>query len=259
MRRITTLGLCALAVFAIAAVAAGSALAEPSGEFGFCVAKAGGKYENSGCTKEKAGANKFEWTPVKATEPVSIKAKLKAGTVGTLETVKGTKITCKKSSLTGEIVNAHEIGKVVAAFEECETGKIPCESSGQPEGKIVTAVLAGGTGVEKKGTTPPINNKLAEELHGPGGGAIAEFECAGLTAVAAGSVLHPTKAGKMLTSEIETYAQSKGEQKPSRYEGEAEDSHTIIATLGGGFPEEAGQVVSAEVSFGRAVELNPTL
>ena len=53
-------GLCLVAVFAIAAVTASSASALP--EWGKCVAKAGGKYSDSNCTvKAKKGTGTFEW------------------------------------------------------------------------------------------------------------------------------------------------------------------------------------------------------
>ena len=61
MRHVRMLGLCLIAVFVVAAVAASSALAGP--EWGKCEAKAGGNYKNSNCT-EKAkpkGSGSYEW------------------------------------------------------------------------------------------------------------------------------------------------------------------------------------------------------
>ncbi len=61
MRHVRMLGLCLVAVFAVAAVAASSALAGP--EWGKCEAKAGGNYKNANCT-EKAkpkGSGSYEW------------------------------------------------------------------------------------------------------------------------------------------------------------------------------------------------------
>ncbi len=53
-------GLCLVAVFAIAAVTASSASALP--EWGKCEAKAGGKYSDANCTvKAKKGSGTFEW------------------------------------------------------------------------------------------------------------------------------------------------------------------------------------------------------
>ena len=91
MKRIRVIGLALVAVFAVTAIAAASASAEPQGEFGRCVAKTGGKYANSGCTTAST-KGKYEWVP--GLEKRGIKSKLKEG-VPTLETVGGTKITCK--------------------------------------------------------------------------------------------------------------------------------------------------------------------
>ena len=61
MRHVRMLGLCLVAVCAIAAVAATSASAGLP-ELGQCYAKAGGKYANSNCTNKAAkGAGAFEW------------------------------------------------------------------------------------------------------------------------------------------------------------------------------------------------------
>ena len=257
MRRMRILGLCAIALLAITAAAAASASAEPSGEFGFCVKKTGGKYANSGCTKIEAGKSGYEWQPL--TSPVSISGKTPATVPPVLETLKGTKIKCAKATETGEIANAHELGNVVATFEGCETGGIPCTTEGKASGTVVTVPLSGVTGVEKKGTTPPINNKMAQELHPTSGARFTEFVCAGLTSFVEGAVLHPTTSGKMVTKATEKFLQAKGEQKPSHFEGEAEDSKFLLATIGGGLPEESATAITVETTFGKAVELNPTL
>jgi hypothetical protein len=253
MKRMRIVGLCLVAVFALTAFAASSASALPSGEYGFCVKKTGGKYENSGCTKEKAGALKYEWEPL--TAPVGFTSEMTAGTKATLETVGGTKITCTKEHGTGEVANNHEVAAVIAHFEGCETSTFPCQNKGGTSGDINTEPLNGGTGVEKKGTTPPINDKLAGELHGPGGGPLAEFECAGLAIVTTGAVLHPVSSGKMLTSTKEKFTATKGEQKPSNYEGGGEVA--LASSTNGGTPEEAGQTFAGTVKFAKAVELNP--
>ena len=65
MRHVRMLGLCLVAVFAVAAIAASSASALP--EWGQCEAKAGGKYSDRNCqTKAKKGKGEYEWR--KATE-----------------------------------------------------------------------------------------------------------------------------------------------------------------------------------------------
>ena len=241
---------------ALAAIATSVAVAAPSGEFGRCVKQTGGKYGNSGCTTPSSKGS-YEWLP--GPGPKNHFAGVqKEGTLATLETVKGTKITCKKSHGTGEFKNAHEVANVVATFEECETSKIPCQSEGEATGVIVTSPLEGATGVEKLGETPA-TDKMAQELHGPGGGALAKFGCAGLTVVVSGSILHPVVADRMLTSTTEKFSASRGEQKPDRYAGGTEDEHTLASSTNGATPEESGQTITAFVHFEEPIELNSTL
>ena len=192
------------------------------------------------------------------TTPVAFTGKTKLGSPATLETVLGTKITCTNATEAGEIINSHEVGNLIATFEGCEVGGSPCTTEGQALGTIPTVPLSGATGVEKKGSTPPINNKLAQELHPTGGGRFVEFKCAGLLSFVEGALLVPKSAGKMLTKVTDKFLQTAGEQKPSHFEGEAEDSHALLATIGGGFSEEAGTTITVEVTFSNAVELTPT-
>ena len=64
MKRIRIIGLALVAVFAMTAIAAASASAEPQGEFGRCIATKGGKFLDSGCKKAATpGKEKFEWNP----------------------------------------------------------------------------------------------------------------------------------------------------------------------------------------------------
>lgn len=257
MKRMRIMGLCLVAVFAFTAIAASSAMAEPKGEYGFCK-KEKGPYKTSGCTTKAVGATeeKFAWVPLSA--PVSFTSEMTAGTTATLETVGGTKISCKKEHGTGEVATPTEVANVIAHFEECSSSTFPCQNKGGTTGDINTEPLSGTTGVEKLGTTPPFNNKLAGELHGPGGGPLAEFECAGLSVVTTGSVLHPVSSGKMLTLAKEKFTASKGEQKPEKYLGGTTDEHILESSTGGGPAEEAGQTFAGSVKNSKAVELNPT-
>src|ERR1700693_5530103 len=104
------MGLCLAAVLVIAAVGAGTASALP--EVGRCVAQAGtGKYKDANCTL-KAGKltseKAFEFK--KGAEKVNFTS---AGGEGVLETVSGTKITCKTQSATGKFDNDSGVIKEV--------------------------------------------------------------------------------------------------------------------------------------------------
>jgi len=251
MKRIRLLGLSLIAVFAMAAMASSSALASP--EFGVCEAQAGGKFLNSSCNKASTpGKEKFELNPVKKNKFTSV---IK-GTLATLETVGGTKVTCKGESSGGEIKNSKEVGNVVAKFTECSTSSLACKSpTATKEGEIVTSPLGGALGVEKKGTKSPFNDKLAEELKSEKGN-VAEFTCAGLPVVVIGSVLHPVTTNKMVSTTVEKFKASKGEQKPDKFAGGPADEHILESNTNGGPFEEAGQTIEATVTFEEKLEAN---
>jgi hypothetical protein len=259
MRRIGMLGVFALAA-AVLAVIAGSASATPSPEFGRCVAQAGGKYANSGCTKVEAGKEKFEWHSGVVKNHFT--GKLKEG-IPTLETVGKTKITCKTEENPGEINTPKSVAGVVAKFTGCETSGLPCKSAGAAEGEIVTSSLEGVLGVEKiaivEGKEVPAKNKLAVELHAPAGQNIAEFSCAGLPVVVRGSVLHPVVAGKMLLSSTEKFVAKAGEQKPDKFAGEPVDAHILESNTNGGPFEEAGQTITVLSTAEEKLEANPVV
>jgi len=253
MKRMKFFGLCALAVFAVAGFAASSAFAAAP-EFGRCVAKTKGKYATSACTTTKAGTEKFEWEPGPGPKN-KFHSVIKEKTTATLETVKGTKITCSAEESPGEFKNAKEVGGVVAKFNGCKTSGLPCNSAGAKAEEIVTAPLGGVLGVEKVSTEGPVKNKLALELHSEAGN-IAEFECSGVKIVVHGSVLHPVSSNKMLIQATEKFAATKGEQKPSFFAGEPEDSHILESNTNGGPFEEAGQTITAIAKYEEKIEAN---
>ena len=127
------------------AITAASAFAEAP-EVGRCVSHTGGKYTNNVCTKLAKGktVGSFEW------EAGAIKKKFTGvGGVGTLETVKGVKVTCKTESSDGEFTSAKTVGNIAVAFTGCESTGFKCESAKAAEGEIVTNPLAGYAGVGK--------------------------------------------------------------------------------------------------------------
>jgi len=256
MKRMRVVGLCLVAVFAISVVMAGSAsAAAPS--FGRCQAKAGGKYESSGCTKEakEVSKQKFEWTNTIVKN--KFKAKQKEATLATLETVGGTKITCtSEENENAEYTGEKTVAKIVAHFSGCETSKIPCNSAGEPSGKITTHSLKGLLGVEKLGTTPPFNNKLEVQLTAETGIALANFTCSTISVEVKGCVAHPVSSGKMLLTATEKFTASKGEQKPDKFLGGPADECALESNSGSGF-EEAGQTITAILTNEEKIEANP--
>jgi len=255
MKRIRIIGLALFAAFALSAVAVSSASAL---EFGKCVKKTGGAYKNSGCSLKEAGNEKFAWEPYSTLSAASKKfsAKLKEG-IATLETESGTKVTCTGEKNTGaEVSGPQEVSKVVAEFSGCESNGVKCNGTGQGVGLITTASLSGTMGIEKPGATKD-KDKIAQELHGPGGGALANFECSALAKIAVtGNILHKATVNKMLLTATEKFAATKAEQKPDHYAGGKADDHILFSALNGGTPEEAGQTITALVTFEEKIELS---
>ncbi len=255
MKRIMIAGLCLASAFAMTAVLSASALAAAP-EFGRCVAKAGGKYATASCDTEKAGAEKFEWLPGPGAKN-KFTSHIKPGTKATLETVKKTKVVCEGETSTGEVASAKEVAHVVAVFTACSSSGFKCHSEiggKQAEGEITTVAMHGGLGVEKEGTKPPLNNKLAEELTPEGGGTFTEFSCAGITVKVKGAVLHPITTDKMMTKATEKFAASKGKQKPEKYVG---GPAIILESSFSGAPyEQSGQTITTETTFEEAGEAN---
>jgi hypothetical protein len=244
MTPIRTMGACLVAALALSAVAAAGASAEDP-EFGRCLAKVGGKFENSGCTlvAKEASKQKFEWTAVILKNKFN--GHMSTG-IATLETVAGTKITCTAESNKGaEFTGPKTVGALVAKFTGCETGGLKCNSAGNAPGAIDTAVLEGELGVEKQGATD-LTDTLAVVLFGPKHGNLAEFECtAAVKVITKGGVIHPVTKNKMLLTSTEKFVASKGEQKPDKFVGGPVDEHILESNTNGGAFEEAGQTITA--------------
>jgi len=171
------LGLCLVAVFAIAAVAATSAMALP--EWGKCEAKAGGKYSDSNCTvKAKKGTGSFEWKKGKELKPVHFEgANVGSGGVlraaflhceggtyeahlvsrgkcveggGAITETEEVSIECESEHNTGEAAGTNEVRNVQVTFHGCKVfGSLPCSNTPN-EGEIQVNPLKGKLGYISK-------------------------------------------------------------------------------------------------------------
>ncbi len=194
-------GLCLVAVFAIAAVTATSASAKTP-EWGKCVAKAGGKYVDGGCqTKGKGGS--FEWEKGSKLPNVAFTGH-SVGGGGVLTTGLGVcsggtykkmrvprkkceegggepfnpsgklKVECETETNTGETVGKNKVANVAVTFTGCKAlGSFPCTGPGAAEGEVKTYPLKGELGYI---------NKAAKEVGlrltpAKAKGHFAEFEC----------------------------------------------------------------------------------
>jgi len=179
MRRIRIVGLCLVAVFALGAFMASSALALP--EYGKCVSKAEGKYTESNCvTKAKTGQPHI-FERVKAKEITKIGV---SGTSGSsfLEGESGVKIVCSAGTNTskldkdGTTLAAKGVEDVIAKFTGCGIPAfgLQCKSGTTAE-EIITNTLEGSFVYKNKA-----KKEILQELHPKvKKGAFASFECGG--------------------------------------------------------------------------------
>jgi len=166
--RVRTLGLALVAVFALGAVAVGSASAQITPGLGRCVKLTGGMYKDAGCTEKVSSGGKFEW---KAGPGEKNKFK-SSGEKATLEGAgeAHTKITCTSVSNSGEYTNGTEY-KITVTFLGCESGGIKCENTATL-GEIGTNPLRGKYGIIETLT------KLGTSLEAfTAGTTIATFKC----------------------------------------------------------------------------------
>ena len=206
MRYVRILGLCLAAVFAIAAIAATSAMALP--EWGKCEAKAGGKYSDANCTvKAKKGAGAFEWIKGKSLKPVKFTGK-NVGSGGVLTTYlykcsgegqrqprnSGTcgeyfpyigpiTIECTSESSDGEAVGTNSVANISVVFKGCLVlGAAPCTSEGAEEGEIRVNPLKGKLGYINKAekNVGVLLEPVKKHAH------FADFVCAGELTVGVG-------------------------------------------------------------------------
>jgi hypothetical protein len=228
-------GLAVVLVLAPALASASSASASAP-EFGRCLkqaTKALSNFDNAKCVKlagedagteaEKLKKGNYQWFP--GVVNAKFTTKIQEGTIVTLESVGGTKITCTQELGTGEYVGTKEVGHVLFELRGCETNKGKCGPSGS--GVLKTASLAGTLGYETITEDQPAKDHLALELHAEGGGSVLSFECAGLKVVVNGSILHKIAANAMKLVQTERFIQSRGKQKPEHFAGGVPGEHIL--------------------------------
>lgn len=251
-------GLCLVAVLAVAVVAASSASAKGP-EWGQCFAKEGGKYADSGCqTKAKKGTGTFEWR--KATQITHRKFSggsepsskplltsfiefCKRGDQNINPFCEGkeevqeteVQIECESETNSGEISGKNGIANVVAKFHGCALfGSAPCENTGT-EGEVVVNVLKGTLGyINKSGKEVGVLLEPAAKK-----GLFAQFSCAGTLTTEVGSApgttnekgYYATKGGgngiistitpvnTMASAFTQNFSEVGDENVPSKFEG----------------------------------------
>lgn len=211
MRLVRMLGLCLIAILAVAAVVVTSASALP--EWGKCEAKAGGKYSESNCVKKaKTGTGTFEFVKqVKSVKFSGSNPEGKSGGVlntqlylceGENEEVKekrvprkkceekgdsvvkfiAASIECTSEHNTGETSGPKGVNNISVKFEGCKlNGSAPC-SNGPNEGEIQVNPLKGSLGYINKA-----EKKVGLVLEPKAKkGEFAKFSCAGVLSTVVG-------------------------------------------------------------------------
>jgi hypothetical protein len=228
-------------------------------EYGRCIKVAAGSgiYGDSGCTTA-GGEKKYEWYPAFGGSRPLVKAhftsKTKLTGLVTLETPKKTKVTCKGQTGAGEYTARNAVGNVLDKFTGCEGLGQKCSTAGSAEGEIATRLLEGGLGVILQSKEGPAKNKIGLDLKAVGGGLIAEFACGASVFKVRGSVIVPLPSNKMLSGEVLGYTATKGVQKPSHFEHEAND--LLEASIAGGAFELDGLTLTSIQTNAEAVEVN---
>jgi len=276
MKRMRIVGLCLVAAFAFSAFAASSSFG--AAEIGRCVAQAGtGKYKNAACT-EKAGklvsekAFEFKKGAKSETEGVHFTS---AGGEGVLETVSGTKITCKTQSASGKYDQdtgvIKEVEGVIATFKGCELPLISasCQTVGSATGEISTKLLKGPLGYisGEKTKTPVVGQELTPEK---AKGAFAEFECGGgaVKVIVHGKegavegktggncIIAPlSEVNVMSTTVSQTYSGSGGVQSPQHFQLATSKFCNLESNTNGGAFERATQALTTTVTNEEALEV----
>jgi hypothetical protein len=256
MRKIWTAGSCLLLALAICAMAVTSASATAP-EYGRCLkkAKAEGKgYTSNKCTTAAEGAKaKYEWIPGAGKTKFETK-----GGAGVLTSVSGEKVECVTESSAGEFFegNNKEAGNMVIKFNGCQSVALACTSPGAKTGELITNNVEALVGWESKA-----KKKTDIELYpakSVTSGLFIEFECGGAVVKVKGKVLVPIKNDAMETSETLKYTDSKGKQKPEKWE-ESPGKTILESSFKGGPYEQAGQEITSvlkELAGEEALELN---
>jgi hypothetical protein len=272
MKRMRIMGLCLVAVFAVTAFAASSAMALP--EVGRCVSKAAGKYSDSNCTTKVTKGGTFERAKGAASEAESSTGFTSAGGEGVLETVSGTKITCETQSASGKYDQdsgaIKEVEGVIATFKGCSLPLlgVKCHTVGAAEGEIKTNLLKGPLGYisGEKTKTPVVGQELTPEKVK---GTFASFECTaqakiivkGKEGPAEGKtggncIIAPVeKANEMSLTATQTYKGSGGKQEPQHFQLGTSKFCNLESNTNGGAFEAATQALTTTVTNKEALEI----
>ena len=222
-------------------------------EFGQCVAvgSGAGAYANATCTKA-GGTKGYEWlTPGPKRH---FTTQVKRLTSVKVERVDGLEMHCTGETGTGEITGPKTVGSVFITLTGCELGGAGCNSEGARAGEVVSSSLTGELGVIKKSGEGPLKNLVGLDLKAQEPGPVLACDWGPGTAAVAGSMIVPLKGDAMVLKQTLTYAQSKGLQQPSSFEGMPQD--VLEFSLNGDAYKQAALALTTVATFEEKLEVN---
>jgi hypothetical protein len=245
--RLKIMGLCLVAVFAMAAVASASAsAAEPA--FFSCQKLTSkpftGKYTDKKCSKEattkeveEGKKNKYELVEG---DVLGKEFKGKGGKATLHTPAVGGIVECKSFADKGKITSGKHEANVTSTFTACTSLGKKCTSPGAKAGSIVTKKLEGDLGYINAA-----KHEVGVDLKAEGGTILAEFNCEGLEIVVTGSVIGKiTPTNTFSKSNTTTFkVNGEGFQEDKKLEGQPND--VLESLINGSGPFESGQEASA--------------
>jgi hypothetical protein len=182
MKRMRILGLALVAVFALAAITAGAASANPTWKA--CVKaepKNTGAYSDKLCSVPAGGTGKYNLV-AGIGKGKGFKGKGGKAVLHNVIPGKGDiKVECGSFKDSGSVVAPSGVAKVEAEFKKCKSLGAPCKNEGGKKETIKTKAMTGNLGwLNKAGKIA--GESLTSEA-APHTGYLAEFECEGLAKV----------------------------------------------------------------------------
>jgi hypothetical protein len=238
MKRMRILGLCLVAVFALAAAATSSATAATPA-FWECakVAAGAGKYTNKTCSTEGTGKTaKYELK-----EGIGKAKEFKgSGKTATLHTpALGSEIKCTAFKDEGKLKTSTAEEKVLSTFSGCTTLGKKCASAGEKAGDIKTFALGGVLGAISGGSG------AGALLTAESGKYLAEFSCEGLAVKVEGGVIGEETPVETFTKTEKTIFQVTGSDQQEFTSFTGGGKEVLESTIGGEGPYESAQQAEA--------------
>jgi len=221
-------------------------------EFGICakVKRTTGRYSNPGCTTNGTTLG-YEWYPAFGTLRPIVKAgfatKIKELTEVKLETKGKASVSCTGETGDGTYSTVKTVGGITLTLTGCHRKAVgSCQSAGGAPGEIVSTTLTGELGMIEGG-------KTGLDLRPAGGEVLAEFSCADVPVQVTGSVIVQVKPNSMLSTDTLKFAQTRGVQHPTHFEGGPED---VLDVKIGEKTEQAGLASTLVQTNEEEVEAN---